>query len=65
MLAQQQMKAVQQYMSVAQGTLLKTDLTKKEVQDMTEDQRVFKSIGRMFILSTKEEVVEGLKVTWD
>lgn len=32
---------------------------------MTEDQRVFKSIGRMFILSTKEEVVEGLKVTWD
>ena len=30
---------------------------------MKENERVFKSIGRMFILSTKEDVVSGLGLT--
>jgi len=54
--ATQQVKAYQSSLALASQTILKCDITQKELQNLKPEERVFRSVGRMFILSEKEEV---------
>ena len=38
----------------------KTNITLKEIDTLKEDQRVFRSIGRMFVISNKADIVKTL-----
>jgi chaperonin cofactor prefoldin len=50
-------------LQVAKGQLTKTELTLKAVEELNPSgaQRVFRSVGRMFILSSQDEIGTELK----
>ena len=55
-IATQQVKAYHSSLNLASQTILKCDITTKELNNLKENEKVFRSVGRMFILSDKEEV---------
>jgi len=55
--ATQQLKAYQSSLQLASQTVLKCDITSKELTNLKPDEKVYRSVGRMFISSDKEEVL--------
>ena len=60
-LAAEQLNAVTRSIQLAKTSLHKNEITKVELGRLSEDNRVFKSIGRMFVLSDKESVVTAVE----
>jgi chaperonin cofactor prefoldin len=61
--AVEQLRICDRSLQVAKGQLTKTELTLKAVEELkpSGEERVFRSVGRMFILSTPEEISKELK----
>ena len=57
----EQLNAVNRSLQLAKTSLHKNEITKVEVGKLTEANRVFKSIGRMFVVSDKESVVASIE----
>ena len=64
MTAVEQLRVADRSLQVAKGQQLKTELTLKAVEELKTqqgDQKVFRSVGRMFILSSQDEIATELK----
>ena len=64
MTAVEQLRVADRSLQVAKGQQVKTELTLKAVEELKTsqgEQKVFRSVGRMFILSSQDEIATELK----
>ena len=47
---------------LATNQLKKTEVTLKAVEEFNPDQKIYRSLGRMFILQPKQEIANELKL---
>lgn len=62
--AVEQLRVADRSLQVAKGQQVKTELTLKAVEELKTsqgEQKVFRSVGRMFILSSQDEIATELK----
>mmetsp|Transcript_20874 Transcript_20874/g.23216 ORF Transcript_20874/g.23216 Transcript_20874/m.23216 type:complete len:113 (+) Transcript_20874:19-357(+) len=59
-MAHEQLGAVHRSINLAKTSLHKNEITKVELGKL-EDHRVFKSVGRMFVLSDKESLIKSIE----
>lgn len=60
----EQLRVADRSLQVAKGQQVKTELTLKAVDELKSlqgEQKVFRSIGRMFILSNQDEIANELR----
>ena len=60
-MAHEQLNAVNRSINIAKTSLHKNEITKVELGKLNEEHRVFKSVGRMFVLSDKGSVVKAIE----
>ena len=59
----EQLRVCERSLQLAKGQQMKTELTLKAVEEMKqpETQKVYRSVGRMFIISTQDEIAVELR----
>eukprot|EP00347_Sterkiella_histriomuscorum_P017749 403348143 len=59
--AVEQLRVCERSLQLTKNQLAKTEVTLKAVEDRDESKKIYRSIGRMFILSDKPAIVAELK----
>ena len=60
-MAHEQLSAVNRSLNLAKTSLHKNEITKFELGKLKETHKVYKSIGRMFVLSDKETAAKNIE----
>ena len=61
MTAVEQLRVVDRSLQLAKSQQVKTEITLKAVEEVTDAHKIYRSVGRMFIASTQEEIASELK----